>query len=319
MHDISACRSGEQCPIAKIMMHKSKRKSHRRDHLDRESEASLLSRLSADLEASFDTVDKFHTSGSGSRFVKGRWRGQQRQKRLKLLEQMPEELIVDAPIGKYLIDEIALRFRNSVGTSTDIDKSKLLKQLRNRVSIDAAAAMLEARWYHVWVPEARRRTQRFFDDLKQIQFLIDRNKSVKSAELAFSTELTGREYRGGSTVKRIARLRNSLSDADVEIKTYVRMYRLPKVGGNKDRFTRCFILALIEAWRCILSSHAVEDEYRQFEQFVWAAWQDVELPTISPDGRSIRKWLADRLRKEFPHGLPKSRRAVDAAWVKTLR
>jgi hypothetical protein len=290
----------------------------RRRLSDKINEAKIIHQFIVGGFESVETVEKEIRSLSGRpRFVKGRWRGRQREKRLKLLDRMPEELFLDAPIGKYLIDEIALKFRESVRDPARLDTSKLLERLRERVSMAARAAVLWARWHVVWLPEAQRRTKRFLDDLSLIQFLIKRIENLKPSELMFSTEVTSRKYRGGSFLKRFTRLRKSLSDADMEIRTYLRIYKLMKRGGNHDRFTRFFILELLETWRSTLNGKVVNDEYDRFEEFVWAAWQDVQLSTIYPDGRSVREWLADRLRKQFPNGLPKSRKALLAAWGRT--
>jgi hypothetical protein len=285
----------------------------------KQSRAKIQSRLIQQfMDDGLDSVESIEnlTIEVRPRFVKGRWRGQQSEKRVSLFGRMPEGLIIDAPIGNYLIDKIALQICKPDESGTD--PRSLLRGLRHKVSTAAQAGVLCAKWFATWIPKARRRTKCFLDDIAQIQYLIARNKNLKLVEISFSMEPTSRKYRdeGRCTLSSIDRMRSCLSSADAEIKRYLRANRLAKVGGNRDRFTGFFILELLEVWRHYTKRRAVNGEYEQFKQFVWAAWQDVRLPTEDKDGRNIREWLYDRLRKQFVNGLPKSGAALDALWAK---
>jgi hypothetical protein len=94
--------------------------------------------------------------------------------------------------------------------------------------------------------------------------------------------------------------------ANDAISYYLKIRKVCKAGGNHDVVTQWFVFELFEIWRRLLFVRKTANETEMFERFIWAAWQDVGFPTEDDEGRSVKAWLADRLRKQFPKGLSRS-------------
>jgi hypothetical protein len=241
------------------------------------------------------TTQKFPAAGRGRR-------GKHREKRLKMLDAKPHWLANNARYGKYLVDTVAreLFLRGLRGAAVSSGR-KVVRLVRENVSVAAHFAAMGAKIHLRWRPEKSHLTNSFFEDLHHIQSLIRRNEGLTSLDLQTSLRIS---------IPRVSAetLQSSLRLADIAIRDYLESYRLcSSKGGNYDWQTRCFIDGLFELWcRCVRVD--LDDETQVFNKLLAAAWRDVGFPTEEEDGRCLEEWLADRVRKHFVDGVCNARR-----------
>ena len=236
------------------------------------------------------------------RSARRRRRGKHRENRLKMLEAKPHRLANNAPYGKYLVDTVAMElFLRGLRGAAVSSGRKVVRLVRENVSVAAHFAAMRAKIHLRWRPEKSHLTNRFFEDLHHIQSRIRRNEGLTSLDLQTSLRIS---------IPRVSAetLQSSLRLADIAIRDYLESYRLcSSKGGNYDWQTRCFIDELFELWcRCVRVD--LYDETQVFNKLLAAAWRDVGFPTEEQGGRCLEEWLADRVRKHFVDGVCNARR-----------
>ncbi|HZL70396.1 MAG TPA: hypothetical protein VFC29_24045 [Candidatus Limnocylindrales bacterium] len=236
-----------------------------------------------------------------NRTSKGGRRGLHRERRLKLLSKFePNWLTTDAPIGKYLVDGVAQELLKSGMTAAGADENiKFVERMRREISKAAEYSMLWARAHLVRGPERLRKAKRFFEDLRQIQFLINRNVDVTPWDLLYATKMT-------ESMSEDEFLLDTLQDTGGLIEDCLEGRKPVGEGGNYDWLTHLFIQNIFDLWCRYISVEVFPDENRHFIRLIAAAWQDVGLPT-EEDRRCLEDWLADRVRKQFHEGIHSAR------------
>jgi hypothetical protein len=239
---------------------------------------------------------------------------------------------VDAPSGTYRIDETAAKLYKQ-GVFLNREPFELfLKKLRRSVDIAWCHSLVRAQNTLVQVPSCLRLTERFFEDVKVISHLIDRNKTADPHNIMLSVKYlrhdAGRELPRIECQDRTSSLLTRLRDVRAEIEGYLLDYRPgdARGGGNHDPLSSYFVWemfyvvwrqfaatlpedaaaerARIESGREIEMSRA---EYRPFARLLAAAWRDAGFPLVDHRNRSrepLEDWFADRVRKQFVEGLP---------------
>jgi hypothetical protein len=233
-----------------------------------------------------------------------------RDKRRKHAAIETKLLYDDAPIGRYLVDEVAHELFLS-GRVAISDESELVKLVREKRWFAAGYSLMTARNQFFNIPEGRRKTKRFFADLQVIRSRIDRNRDLDRIELFFAST-NGRfgpplrQRLGGKD--EIDHLLTALQDAGDAVGDFLKRYkRKPERGGNSDELTRTFIDEIFEFWCDHYTAEASSDESRLFMRLLCAAWRDVGFPIEDKDGRRLEDWLADRVRKQFRDGVQNTR------------
>jgi hypothetical protein len=107
-----------------------------------------------------------------------------RERRREQAQIEPKLLRDDAPIGTYLVDEVAHELFLSGGIAVS-GEPQLVKLVRDKVKLAAPFALIAARNQFFNVPEWRRKTKRFFEDLKVIRSRIERNRDLHRSDLFF--------------------------------------------------------------------------------------------------------------------------------------
>jgi hypothetical protein len=222
-----------------------------------------------------------------------------------MLEAKPHWLASEARVGEYRVDTVALELLLRGAALSTCGEDEFVRLFREDVSAAASLARQFARVRLVWRPENLHLTNRFFDDLRAIQYRIKRNEGLSKDDLLVSRNpISLRKLRSQDATD----LQTALRLAAKAIEDYLESY-LPdtKRGGNYDWQTRCFIDELFELWcRCVRVD--LYDEAQVFNKLLAAAWRDVQFPTQEKDGRCLEDWLAGRVRKHFHDGICNKRR-----------
>jgi hypothetical protein len=195
-----------------------------------------------------------------------------------MLEARPHRLASEAPVGEYRVDTVALELRGAALSTCGEDE--FIRLFREDVSAAAALARNLARDRPGWGPKKSHLTNR----LSRIKRLL-----VSTNPISIHT-------------------RSALQLAAKAIEDDLESY-LPntKRGGNYDWLTRNFIDECFKLW-CRHVQVELNKEAQVFNKFVTAAWRDVGFPTEWQDGRCLKEWLADRVRKHFHDGICNARR-----------
>lgn len=232
-----------------------------------------------------------------------------------MLEAKPHWLAKDAPYGEYIVDSLAMElFLRNAGLSTSYGEDEFVRLVREDVSLAAHYALMSARIHLVQRPEKKPQIKRLFDDLPQILFLLDRNKDLDPTDLLVYTipnPLMRPDHE---------RLLSVLQRDENEIRHYLASCRVRSEGGNKDRLTGQFIDEIFELWcRCVRVD--LYDETQVFNKLLVAAWRDVGFPTEEQDGRCLKEWLKERVRKHFSDGVCNARieRQELNLWLERIR
>jgi hypothetical protein len=227
-------------------------------------------------------------------------------------------LDVDAKSGTYRIDEIAEELYKQGVLLNREPFELLLKKFRHSVDIAGCLGLGSAQAELLRAPEHRRLTKRFFEDIKVISHLIERNKKADAFYISFHV----RARRSGC-LDRTSRLLTMLREVRSEIESYLSDYR-PDAGrgGNRDARSYDFISEMLDVWRdfCNVPSEQAaaeraygetlcdvpkmfRSEYRPFARLLAAAWRDLGFPLVDHRNESrepLEDWFADRVRKQFP-------------------
>jgi hypothetical protein len=232
-------------------------------------------------------------------------RGKHREKRLKMLEAKPHWLANEAPYGKYLVDTVAMElFLRGAALST-YGEDEFVRLVREGVSAAASLAMMFTRRHLHWRPKMSLLTKRLFEDVPYIQSRIRQNKGLDPRDIRmFLKPIFIRKVRDRDVVEA---LWSSMRDIDGAIRDFLETYRPHSQGGNYDWLTRNFIDECFELW-CRYVQVELNNEAQVFNKFVAAAWRDVGFPTEEQDGRCLKEWLTDRIRKHFHGGICNERR-----------
>lgn len=246
---------------------------------------------------------------------KDKRRGRYREKRLSKFE--PNWLTTDAPIGKYLVDGVAQELFASDTTAASTDSSiKLVKRMREEVNRAVEFAIASAKNHYFRGPGKLHETKSFFDDLREIQSLIQQHNNLNSFDIFLSTK-------PGLTLDLAGPLRAALQNADSLIQECLERHKPVGEGGNNDWLTQEFIQRIFDLWCNYLRVEIFSDEPQFFVRLIEAAWLDVGLPSgeEDDDGRCLKEWLAERLRNQFPAGVPRARADMQASayWKGMLR
>ena len=243
-------------------------------------------------------------------------RGRHRAKRKKQAAIEPKRLAEDAPLGTYLIDDVAIEIFLS-GGAPGATGNEFVSLVRHEIWLVAQFAQMSAANQFVREPQRRRKTKRFFDDLSVIRSRIERNKKdLHRVDLVLSTapryprpplkqKLEGDEIDGLLAV---------LQDASERIEDYLERHKLDVRGGNYDYRTRTFIEDVFDLWCDWYSGEASREESRLFIRLLSAAWRDVGFPADEEDGRCLEDWFADRVRKRFDAGISSARISRQELW-----
>lgn len=254
-----------------------------------------------------------------SRTSKGRRRGLHRERRLKLLSEFePNCLTTDAPIGKYFVDGVAQELLTSDVTAAGTDGSiKFVKRMREEVNRAAEFAIASAKNHYFRGPGKLHETKGFFEDLQQIHKRIQRNNHLSAFDIFLSTK-------PGLTLDLMEPLRTTLQNTGNIIQGCLERHKPVGEGGNNDWLTHEFIQGIFDLWCNYLRIEVFSDEPQFFIRLIAAAWLDVGLPNgeeEEDDGRCLEEWLADRVRNQFPAGVPRARADMQASayWKGMLR
>ena len=195
----------------------------------------------------------------------------------------------------------------------------LLKRLRRSIDINACFSLMLAQSSSVRKPEYARLTKRFFEDVKAIVHLIERNKKTDPHHVLLC--VYGRRGSGNS-MDRTSILLTKLRDVQAEIENFVSDYRpIRRGGGNREPLSYNFISEMLDVWRefsdfpteqaaaerAYLESgrdipKLFRSEYRPFARLLGAAWRDVGFPLVDHKNESrepLEGWFVDRVRKHF--------------------
>lgn len=244
-----------------------------------------------------------------------------------LPKHRPElQLDVDAASGSYRIDAIATELY-AEGIFLNREPVELfLKRLRRSVDFAGCHSLVLAQSDLLTAPEQIKLTKRFFEDVKAISHLIERNKTIDlRCVWLFVSNLRDE---AGWRLDRTASLLIKLRDVQAEIEGYLLDYR-PRGGrgGNRDPLSYYFISEMLDVWRDFgdvppgqaaaerAYTESMRDvpkmfrsEYRPFARLLAAAWRDLEFPIVGHRNKSrepLEDWFADRVRKQFVDtGLP---------------
>jgi hypothetical protein len=216
--------------------------------------------------------------------------------------RLMEHVILDGELGTYAIDRIVEEFRTAGIFRDDrdlIDEARIGMMLVNFCAVSEANNRLQR------IPKCRMMSKRFFEGLKQISYLIERNRGLDPwlAEI-FAIMMRGVHELGGPT----RQLQSTLESANVEIKNYLKASRLEKNNErNRDPLSYAFLFEGYEVW-CDLKygkdsvrPRLSAQDYRHFVRFLAAAWETLRFPTTDHRGHTrepLEGWIADRLRKD---------------------
>jgi hypothetical protein len=235
-------------------------------------------------------------------------------------------LDVDAASGSYRIDAIATELY-AEGIFLNREPVELfLKRLRRSVDFAGFYSLGAAQAELVTAPEQISLTKRFFEDVKAISHLIERNKTIDPHYVPLFVGFL--RHGTGSCFDRTSSLLTKLRDVQAEIEGYLLDYR-PRDGrgGNRDPLSYNFISEMLDVWRDFSDvppeqaaaerayTESMRDvpkmfrsEYRPFARLLGAAWRDLEFPIVDHRNESrepLEDWFADRVRKQFVDtGLP---------------
>jgi hypothetical protein len=243
-------------------------------------------------------------------------------------------LDVDAPSGTYHIDETAAKlYKQGVFLNRE-PFEMFLKKLRRSVDIAGYHSLVLAQNTLVQAPSDLKLTERFFEDVKVISHLIDRNKKADPHSIRLSVKYlrhdASRPQPRIECQDRTSSLLTKLRDVRAEIEGYLLDYRPGdgRRGGNHDPLSSYFISEMLEVvWRefgaappedaagerpRIESGRELPEmsraECRPFARLLAAAWRDAGFPLVDHRNRSrepLEDWFADRVRKQFfDKGLP---------------
>jgi hypothetical protein len=224
-----------------------------------------------------------------------------------------KELSADAPLRTYCIDIIAEELFAKSETTGWLNA--FIREVRKGIN-SAGISALEMNRDRLKHPERFFRTKRFIEDIKRMQKLIERNKKVDRVDLQRETKrvlnridlppvIRVRPER--AHVDEIDALLAALPGAADAIAVFLKRYKLQVRGGNHDPVTRVFIDKVFDLWRELYWTEASADENRLFNRLLVAAWRDLNFPTREVEGQSLEHWLADRVRKQFPDGICRTR------------
>jgi len=233
-----------------------------------------------------------------------RRRGRHREQRLKMLDAEPQWLANDAPYGEYRVDTVAMELLLRGAVLSTYGEDEFVRLFREEVSIAASLATRFTTMRLRWRPEKLRLTNRFFDDVRAIQYRIKRNEGLSKDELLVSINpISIRKWGSVNTTH----LQIALRLAAKAIEDYLESY-VPYTNTNRnyDWATRYFIDEFFELW-CRYVRVDLNNEATVFNKLLAAAWRDVELPTRVRVGQRLEDWLADRVRKHFSDGVVSSR------------
>jgi hypothetical protein len=222
--------------------------------------------------------------------------GRHRTRRQKWAATEPKYLYSDAPLGEYLIDEVAHDLYSSGHAAGATGTIEFVKEIRTDINMAAQAASADATNQFDRAPRRRWLAKRFLEDLRVIQSRIDRNKDVSSFDLLLSIHpITHRPLKYGVRVD-VCDLLPALQDMGKLIDGYLERHKLAPGGGDHDRLTRTFIDEVFKLFCYYYSGETSRDESRLFRRFLCAAWRDVGFSTDVGDGIRFESWLADRVR-----------------------
>src|SRR5262245_41353202 len=208
--------------------------------------------------------------------AKGGRRGKHREKRLKMLEAKPHRLAIEAPVGEYRVDAVALDLLSRGAPLSTYGEDEFVRLFRKEVSVAASFATQFTRDHLNRRPKKLHFTKRFFDDLRVIQSRIRRNEGLREDELLVSRNPTFiRKLRSQDATD----LQIALRIAAKAIEDYLESY-LPYTerGGNYDWLTTVFIEEVFALW-CRHVWVELCDEAQVFNKLLAAAWRDAGFPT----------------------------------------
>jgi hypothetical protein len=215
----------------------------------------------------------------------------------------------NAPFGTFLVDLRAEELRTAGGSRAS--QVEFVKSIRQKITCAAQLAIAADADHRVLGPGRLFLTKRLFRDLSKVRSLIERNRSSSAQDVLDSTKRIRPRSRPLLVDERetdeIRRLQTALECASEAITTFQTMYEPQGTPGNHDPLTRTFIENVFELWIEHRWSEESPDEPRCFIGFLAAAWGDVQFPTKDHEGQPLEEWLTDRVRKQFPDGVGRSR------------
>jgi hypothetical protein len=166
-----------------------------------------------------------------------------------LPKHSPElSLDVDAAPGSYRIDKIAAELYNEGVFSNREPFELFLKNLRRSVDLAGCFSLQSAQFTLVRSPNHLRLTKRFFEDIKTISHLIERNEKADPLYIMLSAKYLRRST--GGCRERTSSLLTKLREVRAEIEGYLLDYRLGDgCGGNRDPLSNNFISEMLDVWR----------------------------------------------------------------------
>jgi hypothetical protein len=239
--------------------------------------------------------------------LKSKKPGRHRARRQKWAATEPKFLYSGAPLGEYVIDEVALDLFSSGRAAGATDPTELVKEIRTDINMAARMASIDATNQFDRAPRRRWLAKRFLEDLRGIRSRIERNKNVSSFDLVLSIHpITHRPLKYGVRVD-VSDLLPALQNMSKLIDGYLERHKLARGGGDHDHLTRTFIAEVFMLWCCYYSGEPSHDESRLFMRLLCAAWRDVGFSTEVGDGVRFESWLTDRVRKQFREGIHSAR------------
>jgi hypothetical protein len=224
-----------------------------------------------------------------------------------------KELSLDAPARNYCVDIVAEELFAKSETAGWL--SAFVREIREGINA-AAISALEIDRDRLRHPQRFFRTKRFFEDVKLIQKLIERNKNVDRTDLLLTTRhFLNKDYPlqfPKVPHHEIDDLIASLPRMADAIAVFLGRRKPRGKPGHHDPLTRAFIDEVFDLWSKRYWAEESADENGLFSRLLVAAWRDVNLPTREEDGQSLKERLADRVRKQFPDGICRTRMGVQS-------
>lgn len=238
--------------------------------------------------------------------IKPKQSSQHRKKWKKKAEAESRYLSSDAPVGQYLVDDVARELFLSAGGATG-NTTEFIKLVRSKTWYAAKYAEMAVRNQFVHEPRRRSLTKRFLGDLQVIRSRLERNKDLQRSDLSTSFRRPRPPVRPEAAEDEIVYLLATLRNTSASIGNYLDRHELARGGGHYDNHTRAFIQEVFEFWCEYFMAGPPANESRWFVCLLAAGWRDLGFPEDAENGQRLEDWLADRVRKQFRDGIPSAR------------
>lgn len=244
-------------------------------------------------------------------------RGHHRAKRKRQAALESKQLDEGAPLGTYLIDDVALELFSSSGGSVDATVAEFVALVRKEITLAGWLATISAKNQFDLEPRLRRLSKHFFADLRAIRSRIERNKNPQKTDLHLATD--SRRFssfrKRGEGGDEHSVLLAALQNTSTLIEDYLERYQPRLRAGNHDNRAGTFTEDVFDLWCRWYSGAESPDETRLFVRLLSAAWRDVGFPTDEVNGRDLQVWFSDRVRKKYSRGISEARISQQEWWA----